>query len=99
MIFEVWAVCVVLAAVVTLVGLFYNVPGCFLLGGVFWLIAGFGAFDLEFKVVYVNTGYDYLKDFTYPYVGLFFGLLGLGELLLFGGGTLQALESYAEEMR
>lgn len=99
MIFEVWVVCCVLALAVTLVGLFYNVPGCFLLGGVFWIIAGFGAFDLEFKVVYVNTGYDYLKDFSYPYLGLFLGVLGLAELLLFGGGTLQVLEEYAGDMR
>ena len=87
---------VVLGAVITLLGLFYNVPGCFLLGGVFWLVAAFGAVDVEFSVVYKDTGYDYLKDFTYPYLSLFFGLIGLSELAYFGLRTLTVMQEAVE---
>ncbi len=96
MIYAIWGAMVVLAAVLTLVGLFYDVPGCFLLAGVFWVVAAFGSVDVEFSVVYKTTGYDYLKDFTYPYLSLFFGVIGLSELAYFGLRTLTVMQEAVE---
>ena len=90
MIFPVWLACVILAVVLT-AGITvwgWSHPLAYIGAGLFWLIAAFSSSSIEFIVSYKDVSYDYLKEFTYSYLTVFFGFVGVWMLL--GGAS----ESY-----
>lgn len=81
MIIEMWIVFVGLALVSSVVAFaVWDNPILFLVAGLLWLVAGWNAGNIEMEVVYDLT--DYSREFRYPFIVLFFSLIGLAQIIL-----------------
>ena len=80
MIFPLWLALICLGVLVGLVALNdRSKPIPSLVAAVIWTVVSFGSANIEFLVTYAAS--DYLKDFSYSYLVILFGLFGLGFLV------------------
>ena len=83
MIVELWVLLVVLASVASVVcfGLWSRVPVVWLVAGLLWFVVGVNSALVEVSVVYDNS--DYLKEFHFPFLVVFFCVMGAVHLVYF----------------
>lgn len=81
--YVVWLICTVLAAAASVAAVKWKQAWVLLgVAGLMWSVVGLSSANVEFVVTYSTS--DYLKDFSYPFLVMFYGLLGAVHLILFG---------------
>jgi hypothetical protein len=79
MILPIWITLIALALILSLVSLYKDAILLQAVAGVNWIIVAITSSDVNYVIVYQNT--DYLKPFSYAYLIMFFGILGVCFLL------------------
>jgi len=80
MIITVWFAVISVAVIFTIIGLTINNNSSVnivinLIAGISWFIVAMESANIQEVIVYQNN--DYLKEFSFPYLVLLFGLIGI----------------------
>lgn len=81
MIIEMWIVFVALAMIASVIAFaVWENPVLFFIAGLLWMVAAWNAGNIEMEIVYNLS--DYAREFRYPFIVIFFSLLGLVQIVL-----------------
>jgi len=97
MIVELWIILAALALASSMVSIVvWRVPAFFFVAGLLWMVVAWNSGLIEMSVVYTNS--DYLREFRFPFLVIFFSLLGLSHLVYFIFQLFGVLEREGREV-